>query len=72
MKIYLAGEAYGEKVFKYYNYNFNRLDSFFYVRNNCFKKFINKYNDYLLDSGAFTFIMSPKKNKIGSGINLYR
>jgi len=61
MIVYLAGEVYGKEVFESVNYNFNRLDSYYYVRND--KEFINlipKYKDYLLDSGAFTFIMNKK------------
>jgi hypothetical protein len=61
MKIYLAGEVYGKEVFKSFNYDFNRLDSYYYIRND--KEFIDvipKYRDYLLDSGAFTFIMNKK------------
>jgi hypothetical protein len=65
MKIYLAGEVYGEKVFEHFNYNFNRLDSFFYVKNSeVYQSLIPKYNRYILDSGAFTFIMSKTKKKI--------
>jgi hypothetical protein len=65
MIVYLAGEAYGAEVFREFNYCFNRLDSFFYVRKNKgFAEKIKNYNRYLLDSGAFTFIMTKKKIKI--------
>lgn len=65
MIVYLAGEVYGEKVFEHNKYDFNRLDSFFYVRNNkSFQTNIIKYKRYILDSGAFTFIMSKNKIKI--------
>lgn len=65
MKVYLAGEAYGAEVFKNMDFKFKRLDSFMYVRDNKrYISFIPKYEEYLLDSGAFTFIMSKKKTKI--------
>lgn len=65
MKVFLAGEAYGTKVFPEFDFKFKRLDSFMYVRNSKeHQENIKKYNDYLLDSGAFTFIMSKKKSKI--------
>jgi hypothetical protein len=65
MIVYLAGEAYGEKVFQHYKYDFNRLDSFYYVGKNInFTDKIKYYNRYILDSGAFTFIMSKKKINI--------
>lgn len=65
MIVYLAGDVYGKEVFNYYNYKFNRLDSFYYIKKNIeFKKNINRYDKYILDSGAFTFIMSKKKINI--------
>jgi hypothetical protein len=65
MIIYLAGDAYAEHVFEKLNWNFNRLDSFFYIRHGEWRKrAIPKYKKYLLDSGAFTFIMSKQKKKI--------
>jgi len=65
MIVYLAGEAYGEKVFRKAQWKFNRLDSFYYVRKNeAFQANIPKYNRYLLDSGAFTFIMGAHDTKI--------
>lgn len=65
MKIYLAGDVYGEKVFSVNDFKFNRLDSFMYIKNDQRRKdWIKKYDDYLLDSGAFTFIMSKKKVSI--------
>jgi hypothetical protein len=61
MKVYLAGEVYGLEVFESINYKFNRLDSYYYLRKaQDFIEAIPRYNDYLLDSGAFTFIMSKK------------
>lgn len=64
MKIYLAGENYGNKIFPKVNCNFNRLDTFWGV----FKgsqpiKEIHLYKDYILDSGAFTFMEAKKKGK---------
>lgn len=57
MIVYLAGEAYGKEVFPHFNYNFNRLDSYIYIRKK--KQYIediHKYKRYILDSGAFTFM----------------
>lgn len=59
MIVYLAGDVYTEQVFPMYGYKFNRLDSFFYM-NKKSEQHIKKYDSYLLDSGAFTFIMSKK------------
>lgn len=61
MKLFLAGEAYGSKLFPVYASKMRRLDSFFYVRNKQQEAArIPHYKDYLLDSGAFTFMMSKK------------
>jgi hypothetical protein len=61
MIIYLAGEVYGKETFKSVDYKFNRLDSFYYIKNNKdFISYIPYYKNYLLDSGAFTFIMGKK------------
>jgi hypothetical protein len=59
MNIYLAGNI-GRDIFKLVNYDFNKLDSFFYVNKESTQD-IKKYKRYMLDSGAFTFIMSKKK-----------
>lgn len=64
MIVYLAGEAYGKELFKDCNYKFNRLDTFYSIYNGSqIEKNINLYNRYILDSGAFTFIMANKNNK---------
>jgi hypothetical protein len=65
MIVYLAGDAYAKEVFENAKYDFNRLDSYYYLQSN--KYMIDKiplYNNYILDSGAFTFIMAKKKIKI--------
>ncbi|TWW09536.1 hypothetical protein E3A20_13330 [Planctomyces bekefii] len=65
MIVYLAGDVFGKEVFNDYDYNFNRLDSYYYLQSN--KYMIEKiplYKNYLLDSGAFTFIMAKKNIKI--------
>ena len=62
MKIYLAGSEIRD-IFSNFNYDFNRLESFYYVTKKTVKD-IKKYKRYMLDSGAFTFIMSKKKVKI--------
>lgn len=58
MIIYLAGEAYGRDVFARVNHKFNRLDSFWYnTKSPWQREYRYKYDRYMLDSGAFTFIM---------------
>ena len=62
MKIFLAGSGLID-IWKEENfYDFNRLESFYYIAKKDIP-FISKYNDFLLDSGAFTF-MSNAKGKI--------
>jgi hypothetical protein len=54
MKIYLAGEnaeAWKKRGF----FSFNRLASFFYIKDEEF--LINRFNNFILDSGAFTFMI---------------
>ena len=58
MKIFLAGSGHLWWV-KDNFLDFNRLESFYYIS----KKeipFISKYNNFLLDSGAFTFMSNSK------------
>lgn len=61
MKIFLAGSGFVYVWEKNNFFNFNRLESFLYVNGE--EKNINKYNSFLLDSGAFTY-MNKNKNKI--------
>lgn len=62
MRIYLAGEAYGKSVFEHYEHDFNRLASFFYVNHTTWQQEnVGKYKNYILDSGAFTFIQNASK-----------
>lgn len=66
MLVYLAGgEGFVRNIFHRADCKFNRLDSFYYMQTNkhCIEN-IPRYNRYLLDSGAFTFIMAKKKIKI--------
>ena len=62
MKIFLAGSSW-DKICWANNdfFDFNRLESFFYIKDE--RKLIHKYNSFLLDSGAFTF-MGQQKGKI--------
>ena len=58
MKIFLAGSGHLQWVEDNF-LDFNRLESFYYIS----KKeipFISKYNNFLLDSGAFTFMSNSK------------
>jgi|TARA_R110000744_G_scaffold282556_2_gene394232 hypothetical protein len=65
MLVYLAGEVYGKELFQEVGYNFNRLDSFFYTKKSKLwtEKIVN-YNNHILDSGAFTFIMAKSSKKV--------
>jgi predicted transcriptional regulator len=61
MIVYLAGE--NAEAWKKRNFfNFNRLASFHYIKDE--STMINKFNRFILDSGAFSFITSLK-NKLG-------
>ena len=65
MILYLAGDNYADKIFGSVGKRFNRLDSFFYVRKSKYHwEHANTYQRYMLDSGAYTFIMSQRKVKI--------
>lgn len=57
MKIFLAGS--GDTSIKANFFDFYRLESFFYITKKD-KTSIHKYKDFLLDSGAFTFMSSLK------------
>ena len=66
MKIFLAGVApwryegiYNKTI---YEYNPYILESFYYV-NDRTKALLPHYGDFMLDSGAYTFMNSPKKKK---------
>lgn len=62
MIVYLAGSSSPVKVFEEVNFNFNMLESFWYIQNRNSKNIPSKFNRYILDSGAFTFIMDKKKD----------
>ena len=64
MILYLAGEAYGRDIFPIVDYKFNRLETFWNVFNNQqIEENILRYNNFILDSGAFTFINAKKQGK---------
>lgn len=68
MNLYLAGDTYGKHIFPKVDFRFNKLDTFWYIYKNAqAEKDITKYDDFLLDSGAFTFIMAKRK---GQSINV--
>lgn len=64
MNIYLAGSGW-EKVCWARNdfYEFNRLESFVYL-SEFEKTIIHKYKNFLLDSGAFTYLNKSKGQKV--------
>ena len=59
MKVFLAGS--GDVSIKANFFDFYRLESFFYITEKD-KTLIHKYKDFLLDSGAFTFMNNSKGN----------
>jgi hypothetical protein len=61
MIIYLAGEN-AEAWKKRNYYNFNRLASFYYMKDE--REIINKFNNFILDSGAYTFMTSMKNKEV--------
>ena len=63
MKIFLAGSGWNRTCWEERNFfSFNRLESFVYIKGE--EKNIHKYDMFLLDSGAFTYM-----NKAGSNLN---
>ena len=61
MKLYLAGSGW---IFLWDNkkfYNFNRLESFGYIDKKEFP-LIKLYNNFILDSGAFTYLNNSKES----------
>lgn len=59
MKIFLADEGWFKMWDERKIYNFNCLASFAYISNNE-AKVICKYKDFILDSGAFTYMNNMK------------
>jgi hypothetical protein len=64
MNVYLAGSGWEKTCWANQNFfNFNRLESCVYISQ--FEKTItSKYKNFLLDSGAFTFLNKSKGQKI--------
>lgn len=63
MKVFLAGSGW-EKLWMPRNfYSFNRLESFAYISKKE-ETIIKKYKDFLLDSGAFTYLNGLKSEKV--------
>jgi len=77
MKIHLAGSGWNYLWVDSDFFKFNRLESFYYIEEE--KEYIHKYDNFLLDSGAFTFMNNAKGNinwdeyieKYASFINQY-
>ena len=62
MKIYLAGAGWGKrKWMTNIGFDFFRLESYYHISNKE-RAIINKYKSFMLDSGAFSFMKSNKKN----------
>ena len=63
MKIYLAGSGWEKLWMPQSFYNFNRLESFAYISKKE-ETIIGKYTNFLLDSGAFTYLNGLKLEKV--------
>lgn len=64
MIVYLAGvPGYLDELSKDIDYNYNRLNSFYHVAK-WEVNVISRFKNYLLDSGAFTFMTSKKDENI--------
>lgn len=64
MNIYLAGSGWEKVCWANRNFfKFNRLESFVYL-SDYEKTILSKYNNFLLDSGAFTYMNKRKGQKI--------
>lgn len=66
MKIFLAGnDGYRKDRFKIKTHDLNILESFYYVKSQewMFPLF-KQFNNFLLDSGAFTFMNQTKNHKV--------
>jgi hypothetical protein len=64
MKIFLAGSGWEKTCWANDNfYNFNRLESFAYI-SKFEETILKKYKNFLLDSGAFTYLNNANDNKI--------
>lgn len=59
MILYLAGDSEWQKLAKGIDYKTNRLDSYFYLKLKD-DPHIDKYDNFLLDSGAFTYMRNKK------------
>ncbi len=73
MKIFLAGSGWEKTCWANKDFfEFNRLESFIYI-SDFEKTIISKYNNFLLDSGAFTYLNKSKGQKIDweSYVNQY-
>jgi len=61
MKLFLAGAGWEKTWMEVDYYNFNRLHTFFHMSENE-AKVLHKYNNFLLDSGAFSMFGGAKVN----------
>jgi hypothetical protein len=64
MIVYLAGSGWEKICWANRGiYNFNRLESFIYI-SEFEKTIVSKYKNFLLDSGAFTYLNKAKGQKV--------
>ncbi len=65
MDIYLAGNLYDEERYRITTEKLNVLESYFYIRNKEWMfPLIKQFKNFLLDSGAFTFMNQAKNHKV--------
>lgn len=65
MNIFLAGNLYDKERYTITTKNLNILESYFYLRGKDWMfPLIKEFNNFLLDSGAFTFMNQSKNHKV--------
>lgn len=60
MILYLAGDSYWRRLSTAIDFKTNRLDSYYYLKKKPDPN-IHKYNHFMLDSGAFTYMQNGQK-----------
>lgn len=65
MNVFLAGNLYDKDRYAITTENLNVLESYFYLRNKEWMfPLIKEFKNFLLDSGAFTFMNQSKNHKV--------
>lgn len=65
MNVFLAGNLYDKDRYAITTENLNVLESYFYLRSKEWMfPLIKEFKNFLLDSGAFTFMNQSKNHKV--------